>query len=588
MDAIRSLDAVKTPGGTVLRALVGNLAEQDVDVIVSATNTRPHATAANRSTGAETSTVHGATLAAADEAALVEALSKHTEPISIGDVVVTRGQGLPCKHIFHLATHGTPEEEAATGLDERTVRLKALGDGITRAVDVAREHRAETLALPLLAPGSLGLPRQLAIETLVSSLWTALGEPTSLREVRIVTADDEARALIDWALSESDMEDPASIEQAGQRAAPGAGAAVAGATASTGMGAFPAGFVGSATGLLLRSLRQARRNRRRRTETASSSPESRQRTVEQLRRENARLKRELQAAHAEIRRLRALAPTERNALPRHRLALPVAYAVGLVDGELDPPTRAQNLQLALGIVLRYVGAVALAAYDAAGAPDPELNALLRSLLTGPPTGEGRWLKAAVEIAKRAPRTGEADLPWLRSLLLGRGERYSPATGRLQGLLEQRNRKAHDPGTADPAATRAWLAEAEPRWREAIRGLDDLLSRPLVHVDGLVDHAEEDDRVIYRVRWLRGDAITPVSEHVGWRSRLRKERLYLTDEEGERFLPLHPYLDYGHCDVTRTRETFAAHRIEGEVLHIATFRFAYSRAAGQSPRWLRPA
>jgi O-acetyl-ADP-ribose deacetylase (regulator of RNase III) len=103
-------------GTTTIRAIWGDITEQAVDALLNSANT--HMILGSRQS------VAGMILSKTGEK-IADVLSRVVTPVALGDVVVTEGLNLPCKHILHIATHGTPDEERILGDDDLTkLRLK--------------------------------------------------------------------------------------------------------------------------------------------------------------------------------------------------------------------------------------------------------------------------------------------------------------------------------------------------------------------------------------------------------------------------------------------------------------------------------
>ena len=168
-------------GNTEIVAVQGDITQQEVDVIVNSANTW-------MSLGG-TRSVAGAIIRKTNKK-VVDELAKIKKPVNLGDVIVTPGFDLPCRYIFHVATHGTASEERTISYDDLTVRLLAISNGISNVIKKTTELKINSLAMPLLATGSLGYSSRIVIECILNTLQENLQKGTTLEEVRIVVLRD--------------------------------------------------------------------------------------------------------------------------------------------------------------------------------------------------------------------------------------------------------------------------------------------------------------------------------------------------------------------------------------------------------------
>ena len=101
---------------------------------------------------------------------------------AVGDAVLTPGFGLPARYVIHAVgpvwlggEHGEEEQ------------LRAC---YRKALALALEHACETVAFPLLATGSLGYPRDLAMQTAIAEISAFLME--NEMDVTIVVYDQQS------------------------------------------------------------------------------------------------------------------------------------------------------------------------------------------------------------------------------------------------------------------------------------------------------------------------------------------------------------------------------------------------------------
>jgi len=558
----------------------GDLAAYAADVIVNSANTWLRDRPGDHS-------VFGCLLAAAGPS-LERELRAVEVPLGIGSIAVTAGHDLPATHVVHVATHGSPEEEEATGLDPVTLRLEAIGDGVEAALAAADERDAETIALPLLGTGTLGFARQLALETMAGAIRSALQRCQHLRQVAIVvppgSSDQSALARV--------LVGTASVDDAGDSLFSASGAA-AGAALGTAISPVVGTFVGGALGAVAGPLfgrRVKRAVRASRQRGLARGKDTRLLDtgdpVVRLRVENRNLRERVAALESEAVELRTLVNAESDRVDVSRLALPAAYAVRMAESETSPALRVDNLCGALGTVLRYVASILLADYEAGGAPDNDANAWLTEVFRRPLT-DGTWLKVARKVSRTAFDREDrffAETPWV---LLKTRKRWTPLGGRLRDLVDLRNEMRHSEGRFDKSSAKTWLDKALPLWTEVLEGLRPLLSYPLVAVEEIVDFTDDEPRrIVYDVRWLVGDSIMPLAEYVEWEEQLRPERLFLAAPDLSRFLPVAPFIAYRPCQITRSKETCGLECLQGDEIRFATFRFPHREAASEStPRCL---
>lgn len=246
----------------------------------------------------------------------------------------------------------------------------------------------------------------------------------------------------------------------------------------------------------------------------------------------------------------------------------------MVSAEAIPTLQVENLRKALSILLRYLGVLALAEYHAAGRFDADLNEWLRGIFETPLT-DGTWKKVSSDIACRFLDRKPKVIAVLGSCWHRDSKRWSPFNGKLDKLVTLRN-EVHDAGRVDESGACAWLDRALPLWHDVMRLGYPLFRYRIFHLEQHVDVGEMDEAAtIYHVRWLSGAHFVHPVELVEWHARLRKNQLYVTDPGAERFLEMHDYMRYEHCEITQAREVCSLAQRSGERINLATFRFPYS-------------
>lgn len=105
--------------------------------------------------------------------------------VAIGEAAITKGYGLPAKHIIHTVgpvwQGGDKNEEAL------------LRSAYRKSLELALIHGFESIAFPLLSSGSFGYPKEKALQTAISSIGEFLLEHEML--VYLVVFDKKAFSL---------------------------------------------------------------------------------------------------------------------------------------------------------------------------------------------------------------------------------------------------------------------------------------------------------------------------------------------------------------------------------------------------------
>ena len=611
-------------GRTGVEIVDADIVTLEVDAIVCSANTHMFL--------AGEDSVAGALLKATDGKIVDELKAFAREPVPIGGAVVTSGAGLPCKHVIHVATHGTLAEEHAAmkeqGIDDDvTFRLKVIGDCVAEAVEQASASECRSLALPMLATGALGFSRMLAVDALVKGILSALAASKySIDNLLLVTYGDANAGILlrqaleslgqDASMAPAEILTAADIIKWGVAGATSAAllGVVGGArvplraipsmpSVSPGVlhgllrgpfGMFPApvgvgGAIRVSRALLKgpRALKKAAtvlyglRHRRDRGDVRSEElpPESTEleKLTEKLITEVINLKELVRSRDEEIASLRARLQNLQGSIPMSELLpLPVAYAASMVETASEPLSALENLRKALSILLRYFASIALAEYHESRCFDSELNAVLRDAFSGN-LSDGGWLMISNKVSHSFLVHGEKPTYFegLTDLWHQNAKHWAPLLGSLDKLVQLRN-EIHESGMMDESSAKAWLEKALPLWRSAIEQARPLFEHRLLYVETLRDFADDEGKTArYAVRWLVGEHFVPRSEEVEWRSGLRRGRLYLTGPKNpNRFLLVSPFLEYEHCNITRAREVCSFERCDEDQVVLSTFRFPF--------------
>ena len=146
----------------------GDITQQQVDAVVNAANR------AMRGGGG----VDGAIHAAGGPAVLEDCVRRFPEGLATGDAGWTTAGDLPARWVIHVVG---PNHRA--GQRDRTL----LTSCYSRALEVADELGARTLAFPLISAGIYGWPKADAIAAAVETLRAT---PTRVEESRLVAFDE--------------------------------------------------------------------------------------------------------------------------------------------------------------------------------------------------------------------------------------------------------------------------------------------------------------------------------------------------------------------------------------------------------------
>ncbi|MDF9716308.1 O-acetyl-ADP-ribose deacetylase [Nocardioides sp. ChNu-153] len=156
----------------------GDITQQRVDAVVNAANRRM------RGGGG----VDGAIHAAGGPEVLADCARRFPDGLATGDAGWTTAGVMPARWVIHVVGPNYSAGERDRGLLESCYR---------RALEVADELGASTVAFPLVSAGIYGWPREDAIACAVETLRTT---PTQVREARLVAygrrAYDEIAAAL--------------------------------------------------------------------------------------------------------------------------------------------------------------------------------------------------------------------------------------------------------------------------------------------------------------------------------------------------------------------------------------------------------
>ena len=162
-----------TIGKTTLRLVVGDIAEQDTDAVVTAAHWR-----LNKGMGTD-GTIHS------KGGAKIYEECRRIGGCPIGDAVITCGGNLKARHVIHAVG------PVWRGGDEHEPEL--LASAYRRSLQVAAEHGLRSISIPSISTGAFVYPIRLAAPIALRTIIQFLErEQHSLDEVRMVLYTREA------------------------------------------------------------------------------------------------------------------------------------------------------------------------------------------------------------------------------------------------------------------------------------------------------------------------------------------------------------------------------------------------------------
>ena len=167
------LSEFTNPAGTLVRIVLGDLTEEDVDAVVNAANGELR---------------HGGGVAGAIVRRGGSSIQEESDawvathgPVPTGGCAITGAGRLPARRVIHAVgpIWGTGEE------DER------LASAVRGALDLALEHGLESVSLPAISSGIFGFPKDRCARVILSVVAGHAG----LREVRLCNFDEPTAAI---------------------------------------------------------------------------------------------------------------------------------------------------------------------------------------------------------------------------------------------------------------------------------------------------------------------------------------------------------------------------------------------------------
>ena len=158
--------------GERLVVTVGDITEQDVDVIVNAANSNL------MGGGGVDGAIHAAAGPELLQACTEIRASQYPDGLPVGKSVMTPGGQLRARHVIHTVgpvygKHGGEEP-------------KLLAECYRSAIRLAASHGLNSIAFPAISTGIYGYPKEEAAKVARSAVETALKEYPQVAEVRMV------------------------------------------------------------------------------------------------------------------------------------------------------------------------------------------------------------------------------------------------------------------------------------------------------------------------------------------------------------------------------------------------------------------
>ncbi|KAL9972377.1 hypothetical protein ACROYT_G018663 [Oculina patagonica] len=169
-------NVIKTPEGLKLILVTGDMSQEKVDAIVNSTSSDLDLT--KNASAKALSAAAGPTL---------QQECKAIGKVNTGDIVVTKGGNLGCKHVFHTSCAGWNQQSGE----------QVLRGIIRKCLDEAQKRQLVSIAIPAIGTGNLGYPRdRVAAASFDEVLAFSKNNPSStLKEVHLVVYDKDLASV---------------------------------------------------------------------------------------------------------------------------------------------------------------------------------------------------------------------------------------------------------------------------------------------------------------------------------------------------------------------------------------------------------
>ena len=165
----------------MIELVIGDITEQEVDAIVNAAN----------STLLGGGGVDGAIHRAGGPSILAQC--RELGGCAPGDVKATGAGDLPARHVLHAVG---PIWRGGDGNE-----AELLASCHRRAIELAAEHGARTVAFPAISTGAYGYPVELAARVAIEATQQALRDHPQVELARFVLRDEQTRRHYEAALT---------------------------------------------------------------------------------------------------------------------------------------------------------------------------------------------------------------------------------------------------------------------------------------------------------------------------------------------------------------------------------------------------
>lgn len=112
-------------------------------------------------------------------------------PVAVGEAAATTAGKLGAKYVIHAPTMGRPA---------MNTNLTNVEKATTAALNLARELRLTSIAIPGMGTGVGGVPVREAAETMIEVIRRHLSERTSLKRIFLISIDEELTSAFESAL----------------------------------------------------------------------------------------------------------------------------------------------------------------------------------------------------------------------------------------------------------------------------------------------------------------------------------------------------------------------------------------------------
>jgi putative ATPase len=171
----------KSPAGSIIRIVQGDLTAETVDAIVNAANEQ---------------LMHGGGVAGAISRRGGPSIQRESTawvrehgPVRTGSAAITGAGSLPCRHVIHAVgpVWGTGDEEAK------------LAGAVRSALDLADECGLRSVSMPGISSGIFGFPKPLCAKVMLGAIqeWLEEHPESSVCEVNACNIDRETAQLFE-------------------------------------------------------------------------------------------------------------------------------------------------------------------------------------------------------------------------------------------------------------------------------------------------------------------------------------------------------------------------------------------------------